>query len=398
MNFKLNSEQQLLQDSARRFIDRAYGFDERTALLKAGQGASDGNWRSFAEMGWLAAALPEKHDGFGGSVMDTALIAQELGRGLVIEPYLGCAVLAAQTLVAAASPAQRKRLLPQLADGSQRIALAYSEASSRGDPAILATSATACAGGYVLQGRKTLVLGASTADSFIVSARMAGGMDSARDISLFLVDADSPGLTQHSFLLHDGSRASELVFDQLRVGSDALLGEPGTGLSALRHGLAHAVAALCAELVGAMEKAIEITADYLKTRKQFGVAIGSFQALQHRMADMVADLEMARSMLYALLASMENDDPAALQFTLSQAKALIGRAAKNVCGQAIQLHGGIGMTEECAIGHYYKRAVVADLLFGNSDRHEADCASALQRGLRQSFSTTSTTTQGDTHA
>ncbi|MGF6780733.1 acyl-CoA dehydrogenase family protein [Paraburkholderia sp. GAS334] len=381
MNFNLNSEQQMLQDSVRRFVDKDYSFEARTALIKAGATPEytrhTSHWQTFADNGWLAAALPEAGGGLGGTLIDTVLIAHELGRGLVVAPYLGCAVLAAQTLAAAATPAQLERLLPPVADGSRKLALAYSEAQSCGFPEPVLTRAEASAGGYALHGCKTLVLGGLDADSFIVSVVTPD----APGLTLVLVDAASHGLTRRALPLHDGSWAAELSFDGVRVRHDDLLGEPGHGLAALQHGLAHGTAALCAELVGGMEKAIAITADYLKMRKQFGVPIASFQALQHRMADMAAELEVARSMLHALLASIENDPEAVRRHTVSQAKALIGRAAKFVCGQAIQLHGGIGMTEEYAVGHYYKRAVVADVLLGGSARHEAACAAHLQHTL-----------------
>lgn len=379
MNFNLDAEQQLLQDSVRRFVDRDYSFEARTALVKARTPARTAHWQTFADNGWLAAALPESCGGLGGSIVDTVLIAQQLGRGLVVEPFLGCAVLAAQTLSAAGTPAQHEKWLPSLADGSRQFALAYSEAQSRGFPDSVELSATATADGYVLTGCKTLVLGGADADGFIVSARASD----ADGITLMIVAADARGLTRRVLPLHDGSFAAELTFDGVRVTRDAVLGEPGGGLAALRHGLAHATAALGAELVGAMEKAIELTAEYLKMRKQFGVPIGSFQTLQHRLADMAAELELARSMLYALLASLENDDAPTQARTVSQAKSLIGRAARFVCGQAIQLHGGIGMTEEYQVGHYYKRAVVADVLFGNSDRHDAACAAQLEKDLLQ---------------
>ncbi len=377
MNFNLNSEQQMLQDSVRRFVDKEYGFDARTALVKARTTSSASHWQTFADNGWLAAALPESCGGLDGSVIDTVLIAQQLGRALVVEPYLGCAVLAAQTLYAAATPAQREHWLPLLADGSRKIALAYSEAQSRGLPEFVSLTATATPDGYALSGSKTLVLGGADADTFIVSAHASD----ADGITLMLVDAQAPGLTRRVLPLHDGSFAAELTFKAVQVGRDAVLGEPGSGLVALRHGLAHAIAALGAELVGGMEKAIEITAEYLKVRKQFGVPIGSFQALQHRLADMAAETELARSMLYALLATLENGDVIAQQRAVSQAKSVIGRAARFVCGQAIQLHGGIGMTEEYQVGHYYKRAVVADVLFGSSDAHDAACAARLQEEL-----------------
>ncbi|SEB24650.1 acyl-CoA dehydrogenase family protein [Variovorax sp. YR216] len=371
MDFRLNSEQQLLQDSVRRYIDKAYAFETRAETLKARRGASPDQWRAFADNGWLAAALPEDCGGLGGSLVETALIAHEFGRGLVLEPYLGCAVVGAQTLVAAGTTTQKERLLPALADGSLRIALAYSEPASRGMPLPVATSAQPRDGGYLLSGRKSLVLSGLLAQQYIVSARIEGApLD---EISLFLVDAGAPGVRRHALPLHDGTWAEELVLEGVQVAADAVLGEPGKGLSPLRWGLAHGIIALGAELVGVMERVIEQNADYLKTRQQFGVPIGSFQALQHRMADMAIEMETARSMLYAALASMEIDDDAARQRTLSGAKALIARAAKFVCGQGIQLHGGIGVTEEYLIGHYFKRAVVAELQLGSIDRHEAAC-------------------------
>ncbi|MCY1286139.1 Acryloyl-CoA reductase (NADH) [compost metagenome] len=378
MDFELTSEQQLLQDSLRRYIDKAYSFEARTALLKAGKNGSPDNWGLFAANGWLMAALPEEHGGLGGSPVETAIIAQELGRGLVLEPYLGCAVLAAQTLVAAGSAEQQARWLPQLAEGTCRIALAYSEPGSRGMPEPVTLRAERNGDGFLLYGLKSLVLGAAGARAFIVSARIAG----TAGISLLLVDADSPGLERQALPLHDGSWAEELNFEGVAVAAEALLGEAGQGLPALREGLSHGIVALCAELIGGMEKTLEATAEYLKIRKQFGVPIGSFQALQHRMADMAAELELARSMLHVALASMANDDEPTRRKTLSGAKMLIGRAAKFVCGQGIQLHGGIGMTEEYLVGHYYKRAIVADLLLGSSDSHEAACAAALQEQLR----------------
>ncbi|WP_244815257.1 acyl-CoA dehydrogenase family protein [Caballeronia sp. Lep1P3] len=383
MNFKLDSEQQLLQDSVRRFVDKECAFETRAAQLESGPSCEPKHWRTFADNGWLAAALPEAVGGLGGSVIDTALIAQAFGRALVLDPFLGCAVLGAQTLVAAATPAQLDHYVPQLADGSLRLALAYSEAQSRGFPEPVGTRATRTADGYRLRGTKTLAIGAAGANAFIVSA-LTGDDE---PLTLFLVGASSAGVTCRDLPLHDGSRAAEIVLDNVLVREDAVLGAEGHGLPALRHGLAHGTAALCAELVGGMEKAIELSADYLKMRKQFGVPIGSFQALQHRMADMAAEMEIARSMLYALFASLENDDARTRERAVSQAKSLIGRAAKFVCAQAIQLHGGIGMTEEYAVGHYYKRAVVADVLFGSSDRHDAACAAQLQQDLLQGDTT-----------
>jgi len=371
----------MLQDSVRRFVENAYTFEARTALLETGQGGSAVNWRSFAENGWLGAAVPEPCGGFGGTVLETALIAHEFGRGLVIEPYLGCAVLAAQTLVASESSGVRQQLLPGLVDGTIRCAVAYSESGSCGMPLPVALRANRTSDGYVLNGSKSLVLGGRDAEWFIVSGVVANQANPA-DITLFLVNAEAPGLSRQALPLHDGSWAAEVVLENVFVPTDMVLGQPGQGMPALRHGLMHATVALCSELVGAMERAIEITADYLKLRKQFGVAIGSFQALQHRMADMAAELELSRSMLFALLAAIEGTDAAHKERMVSQAKTLISRAAKKVCGQAIQLHGGIGVTEECSVGHYFKRAVVGDVLLGSADRHEAHSAVQLQSELQ----------------
>lgn len=367
MNFQLDTQQQQLQDSVRRFVEREYTFEARRAIVATTPDGSDKHWQTFADNGWLAAALPEEHGGLGGSLVDTAIIALEFGRALVLEPYVGSAVLAAQTLVAGGTPAQKERLLPALAGGTARLALAYSEPPSRGLALPVSTYAEPTADGFALSGRKSLVLGGPGSSAFIVSARIKG----SSDITLFLVDGASGGMTRRRVPLHDGTTAEELLLNGARVGTDSVVGAPDAGLPALRRGLAHGIVALGAELVGGMEKAIEITADYVKTRQQFGVPVGSFQVIQHRLADMATEMEVARSMLYAALA---NDDEPTQLWTLSAAKSLICRAAKIVCGHAIQLHGGIGMTEECAVGHYFRRAVVADLLLGSSERHDAVCA------------------------
>ena len=374
MEFSLNSEQQLLKDSVRRYVDKACDFESRQQQLRQGQQAQAAHWDDFAQNGWLMAALPEEHSGLGGSIIDNTIIAQELGRALVLEPFVGSAVMAAQTLLAGGTEQQKSHWLARMAEGSARLALAYSESASRGMPEPVSLQARKTAQGYTLHGRKSLVLGAVGADAFIVSARV----DDGADVALFLVAADSAQLSRQPMPLHDGAWVEELNFNGVAVGEgDRLSG----GIDALRIGVAHGTVALCAELIGVMERAIELTAEYLKTRQQFGVPIGSFQVLQHRMADMAGELEVARSMLHVALDSLINDDELQMQQRLSSAKSLICRAAKFVCGQAIQAHGGIGMTEEYAIGHYFKRAIVADLLLGSSDRHDAVCARALQGQL-----------------
>jgi alkylation response protein AidB-like acyl-CoA dehydrogenase len=374
MQFELDTEQRLLSDSVSRFLQNGYAFETRTNLVAAGAGGSVENWRTFAEAGWLAAALPETYGGLGGSVIETAIISQQFGRSLVIEPYLGCAVLAAQTFAAAATPAQCEAWIPTLSDGSRRLALAYGEAAGRGLPEYVSTRADRRNGGYRLTGRKTLVLGGPTVDLYVVSANE--GARKTGSMSLFLVPADAAGLTVARAPLHDGRMAAELTFNDVRV--DTMLGAPGTGLAALRHGLAHATISLCAELIGAMERTVEITAEYLRNREQFGTKLSSFQVLQHQMADMAAELELARSMLFAALAALQNDDAVRRREVLSAAKAFVSNAALNVCGRGIQLHGGIGMTEEYAVGHYFKRAVVNGVLLGANVLHEAACAAMLR--------------------
>ena len=368
MDFALNDEQQMLSDSVARFVQNDYDFETRARRLAAGDGNSQ--WQLFADNGWLGAAFEEEVGGFGGGVIETAIIGQGLGRALVLEPWLGSAVLAAQTLRATGDGEAIAEWMPSLCDGSRRLALAWSEPQSRGVADIVAAEAVGAGTEWRVSGEKTLVLGAADADAYLVSARAEGA------IALFLVETGADGLSVVSTPLHDGSAAGALHLDGVTARRLA-----GDGLEALREGLSHGVLALCAELIGAMEQSIEITAEYLRTRKQFGMAIGSFQALQHRIADMTAEMELARSMLFALLSSFENDDAPARARTVHGAKALITAAARNVCGQGIQLHGGMGMTEECAIGHYFKRAVVADLLFGGRTLHETACADALRAEL-----------------
>ncbi|MGY6151246.1 acyl-CoA dehydrogenase family protein [Paraburkholderia graminis] len=377
MNFNLDSEQQMLQDSVRRFIVRDYSFETRNAALAVGSACSEPHWRTFADNGWLAAALPEAHGGLGGTVIETVLIAQEFGRALVLEPYMGCAVLGAQVVVAAGTPAQCDSLLPSAADGARRLALAHAEVQRGVLAATVQTRAERSGEGYRLFGIKTLVPGGADAHTFIVSA-MTPDTDG---LTLFIVDRKTPGLMRRTLPLHDGSQAAELTLDGVSVTRAAVLGEPGHGLPAVRHAFAHGTATLCAELVGGMEQAIAMTADYLKVRKQFGVPLGSLQALQHRLADMAAELEVARSMLFGLLASIENDSADQRDYVVSQTASIVVAAAKYVFGQAIQLHGGIGMTDEYQVGHYYKRAVVAQALLGGGDRHDARRAQYLQRTL-----------------
>jgi alkylation response protein AidB-like acyl-CoA dehydrogenase len=370
VDFTLTEEQTMLVDSVQRFVQQEYDFDTRQATVRRMGGFDRAHWTQFADMGWLGVALPEAVGGLGGSAADTALVMQELGRGLVVEPYLAVAVLAAQVIHAGASAAQQQDMLPALIGGERIVVLAHGEPDAAGAPAHVASHAAPDGdGGYRLYGGKSQILGGPVADQLIVSARTSGVTGDEHGISLFLLDAGAPGLARRDYRLLDGSGVSDIVLDGARVGPRALLGAAHGGYAAIDQGVSHATVALCAEAIGAMEKVIWTTRDYLRMRQQFGTAIGSFQALQHRMADMVCELEQSRAMLYRALAHLAAPDPAHRRHAVAAAKAQAGRSGKFVGAQGIQLHGGIGMTDEYCIGHYFKRLTVIDTLFGHQQFH-----------------------------
>jgi alkylation response protein AidB-like acyl-CoA dehydrogenase len=370
MNLSYSSEQLSLQDAVKRFCDKSYNFLARKKLVDSDAGYSKEHWKLFAELGWLGAALPEDVGGAGGSAIDTAIILEGFGRALVIEPFVACAVLTAQTLNAAASDEQRRDLLRPLVRGDAMILLAHSEVEVAGQVESLATRATATAGGgYILEGAKSVVFGGPFAQTFVVSARTGGEGGSPDGISLFLVPADAPGLELHHYRLVDGSRASDLRFTGLHLPEHALIGKAGAGAAAIELGIDHATVAVCAEACGAMDSALYMTRDYLKTRSQYGATLNTYQALQHRMADMLVESEMSRSMLFQALNALEQDDPAKRQQGVSASKVLIGQRGQFVGSNAIQLHGGMGMTEEYMIGHYFKRLVSIATQFGSAEFH-----------------------------
>lgn len=375
MDFNLDEVQQLLVDGARRFVEQEFDFQKRREIIDSGATLLNSEWEKIISNGWVGASIPEEFGGLGGSMIESALVAQEFGRGLVLAPFHGCGILAPQTLLACSRSKIRDEMLRKIVEGSSTITLAYNEAPSYGMPDLCFSIAKRVSGGYILNGTKTSVIDAGTAEFFIVSA-LDFELEGESQIELFLIPENTTGVTRRLFPLHDGSWIGELSFKDVFVPANMLLTTRGEGMSALHSGIACGTATLCGELIGAMEKAIEITADYLRVRKQFGVTLSAFQALQHRMADMVTELEVSRSMLYALISMIVNDSTEAEALIVSQTKALVGRAAKMVCGQAIQLHGGIGMTNEYPVGHYFKRAVVVDLLLGSSDRHDEHCAAS----------------------
>ncbi len=369
MDFDLNEEQRLLADNVARLMKDRYGFESRKAYQGTPSGFSEHLWRQYAELGLLGVPFAEEDGGFGGGAVETMLIMEAFGRALALEPYLATVVLAGGLVRRAASAAQRAALIPQIAAGDLRLAFAHSERQSGWDLFDVGASARKDGAGYTLNGEKGLVLHGDSAHKLIVSARSAGGRRERAGLGLFLVDASAPGLARRGYATQDGQRAAEVTLTDVRVEGRDVIGDPEAGAPAIERVVDEAIAALCAEAVGAMSEALEITVDYLKTRKQFGVPIGSFQALQHRAADMVVALEQARSMM--MLATMMAGEGAAAERTrtISAAKAQIGRSARFIGQQATQLHGGIAMTYEYKLGHLFKRMTMIDITFGDMDAH-----------------------------
>ncbi|MEZ5829828.1 MAG: acyl-CoA dehydrogenase family protein [Dongiaceae bacterium] len=362
-------EQRLLRESIERFRQQDYAFEKRKALLAKLGSKDDPLWKQFAELGWLAATLPEEHGGLGGSHADLAIMMEQFGRGLMTSPFVPTIVLGGTILQLAANEAQKSAILPDVAEGRAKLALAYLEPPAQPDPAIVATRAEHDGDGFVITGEKVAVLYGNVADHLLVSARTSGHVGDRTGISLFLVASDAPGLTIDSYRTHDDGWAADLRFDQVRVPTEAVIGSVGAGLATLEAALDAGTAAICAEAVGAMWSLHDMTLDYIKVRKQFSAAIGSFQAIQHRMVNMYMKCQLAQSMALAGMAALDAVDPVARNRAVSAAKVQVGRAARHVGEEAIQLHGGIAMTDEYAAGHYFKRLTMIRLMFGDENYH-----------------------------
>jgi alkylation response protein AidB-like acyl-CoA dehydrogenase len=369
MDFSLSEEQRMLADLVGRFVEKDYDFDARRASAAQPEGFSRQLWATLAETGLLGLNVPEQHGGMGGSPADTLIVMEAFGRGLVVEPYLSNAVVAARLITLAGSPRQQAALLPSIADGSALFALAALEPGARFDLWHVDCKAVPSGAGWRLDGAKAVVLNGDSADTLIVSARTSGHADDTAGISLFLVDRNAAGVTVQGFPTFDGGRVAEIRFDGVQLGADALLGAAGAGWAPLEHAVDFGLAALCAEAVGAMQRLLDITADYLRTRQQFGKPIGSFQALQHRAAEMLASVEQARSMALMAASQADNADAVTRRRALSAAKSMIGRCGRHVGQTATQLHGGMGMTDEMPCGHYFKRLTGIDKTWGDSDHH-----------------------------
>ncbi len=367
MDFDINPEQQQLADAIRRWSEKDYGFEQRKHIIESEVGLSDSAWQAMAELGLMALAVPEEQGGFNGSAVDMMVVMQELGRALVIEPFLAHAVGVEFLKLAGSHTAW----LEQAATGEKKIACALGEKQARYDLFDITTQAYAENNTYRLQGEKYVVLHGAQADYLIVSARTAGSDRDKSGISLFAIAADAKGITRKDYRTNDGMRAATISFDNVIVPADALLGELHQGWHLIDQASDYCVVLLCAEALGAMESLTQATLEYLKTRQQFGVPIGKFQALQHRMAEMLMQLEQARSLAMLAAVKVASTDAEERRRTVSAAKARIGMAAKFIGQQAVQMHGGMGVTNELPAPHYFKRLSMIELSFGDTDHHLA---------------------------
>jgi pimeloyl-CoA dehydrogenase small subunit len=369
MDFDLSPEQELLRDNVARLMKDRYGFEARKGFHAAREGWSKALWGAYAEMGLLGAPFAEADGGFGGGAVETMIVMGEFGKALALEPYLQTVVLCGALLKHTGSDRQRAELIGAIAAGELRLSFAHMEKQSGFDLHDVGLTAAKDGDGFVLNGEKTLVGQGDSADKLIVSGRVSGERREREGIALFLVGADASGVARRGYPTQDGQRAAEISFTNVRVAPRDVLGSPGGALPAIEWAVDETIAALAAEAVGAMSEALAMTVEYLKTRKQFGVTIGSFQALQHRASDMIVALEQARSMMYLAAMAANEPDAAERAKTMSAVKAQIGRSAKFIGQQAVQMHGGIAMTYEYKVGHLFKRLTMIDGAYGDADVH-----------------------------
>ncbi|MBM3556768.1 MAG: pimeloyl-CoA dehydrogenase small subunit [Alphaproteobacteria bacterium] len=368
MDLELTTEQQILKDAADRFAREDYTLEKRRKLVDSDLGWDEGNWKTFAEQGWLAVGMPEDAGGIGGAV-ETMIIMEAVGRGLIVEPYLWTVVVCGGLIRDAGSAAQKAEILPRIVEGKMKLAFAFAERQARYDLADVVTAAKEADGGFVIDGAKGVVFGGNAADRLIVVARTSGKQRAKAGLSLFLVDPKAQGVSIRPYRNVDGTKAAEVSFKGVKVPASALIGDKDKALPLIEAAADQAIAALASEAVGCMQVLHDQTLHYIKTRKQFGVHIGHFQAIQHRMADMFIALEHSRSMaIYATL-NIGERSAAKRKKAISAAKVAIGQNGRLVGQETIQLHGGMGMTDELAVGHYFKRLTMIDRTFGDVDFH-----------------------------
>ena len=368
MDFNFTEEQTLLENMVTSFVRDNYTWEAREAIVKTEEGWKPENWNQFAELGLLGVPFAEEFGGLGGSVVDTMIVMEQFGKGLVVEPYMPSVVLAGGLISSLGSKEQVESIIPTIISGEARYAFAHSEPQSRFDLYDVKTSAVTNDGDFVLNGFKSVVFGGPIATHLIISARTSGEQRDTNGITLFLVDKTAAGLTLQNYPTIDEYRASEVVIENLKISKDMILGELNNAYAAIDENIDRSTIAVCAEAVGILEVLKDTTIDYCKNRKQFGQAIGKNQSIQHRLVDMMIEYEQSKSILYmACTADLSN--PSDRKKAVSGAKARIGKAIKYVGENAIQLHGGMGMVDEYMVSHYFKRATMLGILFGNEDYH-----------------------------
>jgi alkylation response protein AidB-like acyl-CoA dehydrogenase len=368
MDFNFTEEQTLLENMVTSFVRDNYPWEAREAIVKTEEGWKPENWSQFAELGLLGVPFAEEFGGLGGSVVDTMIVMEQFGKGLVVEPYMPSVVLAGGLISSLGSKEQVESIIPNIISGDLRYAFAHSEPQSRFDLFDVKTSAAVSGDDFILNGFKSVVFGGPIATHLIISARTSGDQRDTNGITLFLVDKKSEGLTLQNYPTIDEYRASEVVIENLKVSKDMVLGEVDNAYNAIDENIDRSTIAVCAEAVGILEVLKDATIDYCKNRKQFGQAIGKNQSIQHRLVDMMIEYEQSKSILYMACTS-DLSDPTSRKKAVSAAKARIGKAIKYVGENAIQLHGGMGMVDEYLVSHYFKRATMLGVLFGNEDYH-----------------------------
>lgn len=369
MDFAFSDEQQLLQDTLRRYLDKEYTFEARRKLLTTPLGWSEAAWAKYAELGLLGIPFAEEFGGLGGSGVDTMVVMNAFGRGLVVEPYFATVVLGGAALAHGGSDAHKQELLPALIEGRLKLAFAHGEPQARHDLAWIETTARRDGDGYSISGAKAVVWHGDCADRLVVSARTGGAPRDAAGLSLFLVDAKAKGVAVRGYRTIDGQHAAEVRLDNVRVGRDTVLGQEDDAWPLIESVVDRGIAALTAEAVGIMEALNEATLNYLKTRQQFGVPIGRFQVLQHRMAEMLIYTEQAKSMSYLAAVQADSAEAEIRRHALSAAKAQIGMSGRFVGQQAVQLHGGMGVVDELNVSHYFKRLTIIENTLGDTAYH-----------------------------
>jgi len=373
MDFSLSEEQKLIKQQVEKFVQNDYSFDRRNKILKMDEGFDRAIWKQFADLGWLGIPFSEEDGGFGGGPIETSLLMEAFGNGMVVEPYLSTVVLAGNAVAFAGSAEQKSQLLGGIVSGDLLMSLAYAEAKSGYNLAYVTTTAKKSANAYSLTGEKIVVLGGQSANTFIVSARTSNSIADEAGISLFLVDAKAAGVSIKGYKTMDGGRAANVSFNNA---SAQLLGQEGQGFAVLERVIDFATVAACAQALGEMESSFKKTLEYVKVREQFGKAIGSFQVIQHRMVDMFTQTETSRSMLIMAGMRVSSANAQERKKAVSAAKVYIAQKARALAQDAVQLHGGIGMTEELDIGHYFRRLTLFCSIFGSTNYH-------LQRFAKQ---------------